>query len=262
MTKENSALEALLAVEVADWKHAVEYHKKENEAALADSTPVCDQVGDDKVYACEFECKWHESADDSTPGKATEPSTPVEPCMTTIKPVYGAGYGAPNMEGCGLPVGHEGDHVGERQLARDSTPVEQRCDVRAEVMEFAYAMEEVLKRNDFKGGWHNMTVSDLYKRYQEEDVELRLEMIDPGSSNFDRSKEVIDVANFCMMLWHKFQPPATKAATPEGKVLPLRAVTCSIIRTIYHQGVHAEGLDCVSPVAVTIEPTEPATGGE
>ena len=80
--------------------------------------------------------------------------------------------------------------------------------VRPEVMRFAEAMEKVLQKNDFKGGWDEMSLGEIFDRIE---VEFK-EAGDAWDSVKKRehyekvSLELIDVANFCMMFydnWHR-----------------------------------------------------------
>ena len=80
---------------------------------------------------------------------------------------------------------------------------------REEVIEFAEAMESVLRDNDHKRRWQKEPLDYLYNRHVEEFEEVRVEAealgrleVNPitGDSAALR-KELIDVANFCMMLY-------------------------------------------------------------
>ena len=73
-----------------------------------------------------------------------------------------------------------------------------------QVIAFAKAMDDVLTRNDHKGGWDksNCSVEYLQHRLVEEMGEYfrSLEMdVQPSW----RQKELLDIANFCMMLWDR-----------------------------------------------------------
>ena len=77
---------------------------------------------------------------------------------------------------------------------------------RPALAKFAEYMEDVLRENDWKCGWHGMTISRLIQRTQEELDEVKevsMEHI-PANAIIDNlkrmKKEVADVANFCMML--------------------------------------------------------------
>lgn len=63
-------------------------------------------------------------------------------------------------------------------------------------------MEEKLKRNDYKGGWHHCSLAYLYDRILIETKELRKAMSYKASiqTDEDRISECIDIANFAMML--------------------------------------------------------------
>ncbi len=65
-------------------------------------------------------------------------------------------------------------------------------EIRLPVLRFARAMEEVLRRNDYKDGWDNCSDHYLNERLNEEVKEY---------NKAHEPEEVIDVANFCMMIW-------------------------------------------------------------
>lgn len=71
-------------------------------------------------------------------------------------------------------------------------------DIRPSVLDFARRMEVVLRKHDAKKGgqinWRQSSISDLFKRLQEEMREALL-----AKSPSDRADELIDVANFAMM---------------------------------------------------------------
>lgn len=77
--------------------------------------------------------------------------------------------------------------------------------MREEVKKFAEEMESVLKENDYKGGWDRCSISWLEKRLIKEVgeyAESSMLVDDEGDRSFeqDRKKELVDIANFCMML--------------------------------------------------------------
>lgn len=91
---------------------------------------------------------------------------------------------------------------------------------RPEVRRFAEAMERVLRNNDDKCGWHDMSLDDLIVRFEEERLELFKELgpLLVAESHYDAyrtpedkatlkrhirwfTKELIDVSNFAMMLY-------------------------------------------------------------
>lgn len=76
--------------------------------------------------------------------------------------------------------------------------------LRPDVLTFAKAMEAVLKIHDDRPGWENETNAYLYGRLLDEIDELR--------ESGDKS-ELLDVANFCMMLYCN----ATRAAAAMEK---------------------------------------------
>ena len=76
---------------------------------------------------------------------------------------------------------------------------EQFRTVRKEVIQFALAMEEKLKKNDWKGGWSNESYTFLTSRLQDEANEL-FAAIHAGKIN-GTMEEAVDVANFAMMIY-------------------------------------------------------------
>jgi NTP pyrophosphatase (non-canonical NTP hydrolase) len=84
--------------------------------------------------------------------------------------------------------------------------------IRPEVRKFAEAMEEVLKENDHKGGWDDVDPGELSEKLAEEVREVQDEIArfrEWGSTTFmgleggnrrALERELIDVANVCMML--------------------------------------------------------------
>lgn len=73
---------------------------------------------------------------------------------------------------------------------------------RPEVMRFARQMEYILRDNDYKGGWNNMSMDELYYRAREEMRELR-EALDRWMDDDGYiliTKEAADVANYMLMI--------------------------------------------------------------
>ena len=89
--------------------------------------------------------------------------------------------------------------------------------VREDLYDFMSAMERVLKENDFKGDWKDETFEYLYEKFKEEVAEVNhvagLTAFDMCKKGFSETtsleikqqleKELIDVANICMMIWTK-----------------------------------------------------------
>lgn len=73
-----------------------------------------------------------------------------------------------------------------------------------QVIAFAKAMDEVLTKNDHKGGWQedNCTIEYLQHRLVEEMGEYFRSLEMDVLSSW-RKKELVDVANFAMMLWDR-----------------------------------------------------------
>ncbi len=78
--------------------------------------------------------------------------------------------------------------------------------MRLEVQKFAGEMERVLKENDHRGGWGKDKCSIKYLEYRlveevGEYFKLGAEEASTGEPNDRESKkELVDIANFCLML--------------------------------------------------------------
>jgi NTP pyrophosphatase (non-canonical NTP hydrolase) len=92
----------------------------------------------------------------------------------------------------------------------------ERDKVRPEVMMFAKEMERVLKKNDHKGGWEEMSLGSIFDRLQEEmdEAEHAWDTVKKREHYEKVSDELIDVANFCMMFWDNLHPELRQAGEP------------------------------------------------
>lgn len=89
-----------------------------------------------------------------------------------------------------------------------------RATTRSELTVFATEMETVLRENDHKSGWKDMSIDDIFYRIKDEFEELdeahamySHPLISDGerlSAIQDMRKEAIDMANFCMFLCHNY----------------------------------------------------------
>lgn len=77
-------------------------------------------------------------------------------------------------------------------------------DVRPEVIQFAVAMEKVLRRNDYKGGWVDCSYAYLITCLEDEVKELRSAYCKRRDVFSTMHEEAIDVANFAMMIYDKW----------------------------------------------------------
>jgi len=89
--------------------------------------------------------------------------------------------------------------------------------VRKNLYDFMGAMERVLKENDHKGGWKDESINYLYEKFEEEVSEITeikemtiletfsITHCEKAILNFKSrfEKELLDVANICMMIWSK-----------------------------------------------------------
>lgn len=97
-----------------------------------------------------------------------------------------------------------GLHV--KHMTKAGTEVIEAGQLRPAVQRFAEHMEDALRRNDHKGGWSNMSSSELMERLDQERLELKeateRSTISPMSlpANAKVVFEAADVANFAMMI--------------------------------------------------------------
>lgn len=108
----------------------------------------------------------------------------------------------------------------EAQIETTNSWYIKKVAVRPEVAQFAIEMERVLKENDHKKGWDEMSYHQLFVAIKREFEELQREYIlhanSKDSMNHDGSspgikrmrEEAIDIANFCMFLCHNYRPEA------------------------------------------------------
>jgi len=82
--------------------------------------------------------------------------------------------------------------------------------LRKEVLEFAQEMERVMSEHDYKKGdsWKRCSLDYLWERLSEEISEAVYE----AENERGNPEEFIDVANFCMMIYHRLKE------NEEGKV--------------------------------------------
>jgi hypothetical protein len=80
------------------------------------------------------------------------------------------------------------------------------------VIAFAKAMDGILVKNDHKGGWQDCDIQYLQARLVEElgeyfrSIAINLDYQKQyGKHKPITSKELIDIANFAMMLWDRSQ---------------------------------------------------------
>lgn len=83
-------------------------------------------------------------------------------------------------------------------LSRPAAPPPQ---IRPELEDFSLHMEEKLKKNDHKKGWRELPVEALERllKLELEEYYVARDFFGPEAAR----KELIDVANFCMMLWDR-----------------------------------------------------------
>ena len=79
---------------------------------------------------------------------------------------------------------------------------EKKIEIRKEIMEFAEEMERIMNKHDINksDSWKTCDEGFLWKKLREEWKEL-----DDCYSDESKSKEFIDVANVCMMLWNRLK---------------------------------------------------------
>ena len=84
-------------------------------------------------------------------------------------------------------------------------------ELRQEIIDFALEMEQVLKDNDHKTGWDNLSISSLYNRikqefeeFQEQYIRMKYNLGDDTKFILKMRKEALDISNFCMFLCHNY----------------------------------------------------------
>jgi hypothetical protein len=73
--------------------------------------------------------------------------------------------------------------------------------LRDEVIVFAFMMEEKLKKNDHKGGWHNVPTGQLWHRMHAETGEMDEALVNRATDDvMPVFREAADIANYAMMI--------------------------------------------------------------
>jgi hypothetical protein len=122
--------------------------------------------------------------------------------------------------------------VGCASHSASSDVLEEYTGIRPEVMRFAAAMELVLRKNDYKGGWREMGSYKLLERAYEELEECRREMRESKSGCMRRaSREMVDAAAFCMMFFDNLYSMPINDEYLENKLKELRQQTKEQMRT-------------------------------
>lgn len=87
---------------------------------------------------------------------------------------------------------------------------------RPEVMNFAKAMETTLRKNDYKGGWSEMSLGTIFALVLTEirEAEAAWEAVNKREHYERVSEELIDVANFCMMFYDNLHLVEVKENEP------------------------------------------------
>lgn len=111
-------------------------------------------------------------------------------------------------ESCDSHLGTISTFVGKDLMIFPSSDVDNVRRLRPAVLLFAFAMENILQRNDHKGGWEYDTIDWLFRKLIEEvgEVGQILAANPEPSREYDAattlllSEELIDVANVAMMI--------------------------------------------------------------
>lgn len=76
-----------------------------------------------------------------------------------------------------------------------------RGELRPTLSNFAYCMEKKLEKNDHKSGWRDLPIEALFRMLMLEIEEFKIahEFFDIDEAR----KELVDVSNFCMILWDR-----------------------------------------------------------
>lgn len=72
--------------------------------------------------------------------------------------------------------------------------------LRPELLQFATHCELVLRDNDHKHGWDSMSLGGILQRISDELEEMNIAL--SRTNPFDQLREISDVANFLMFLFH------------------------------------------------------------
>lgn len=75
--------------------------------------------------------------------------------------------------------------------------------IRREVLRFTDAMESILQKNDYKGGWQDCDIQYLQARLVEELGEYFASVAVGAFRGDHAKKELIDIANFCLFIWDR-----------------------------------------------------------
>jgi len=71
------------------------------------------------------------------------------------------------------------------------------------IIPFAKDMDKILCENDHKGGWRDCPITYLRSRLVEEVGEYFALVANNEARGKEAQRELIDIANFCMMLWDR-----------------------------------------------------------
>lgn len=87
--------------------------------------------------------------------------------------------------------------------------------MRPTLVEFADAMELKLQKNDHKRGWRELPLEALERlmKIELEEYAVAREFLTVD----DARKELVDVANFCMMLWDRLEMIEQESASGRQK---------------------------------------------
>ena len=106
--------------------------------------------------------------------------------------------------------------------------MEKNVDQRKQLKAFADRMEQILTKNDDKGGWEDCSPSWLMGRAGDELREarrayarfLKTSVGDSEAGNAAMKKwqdELVDIANFCMMAWDRLDEEIKSAPVPKAR---------------------------------------------
>lgn len=97
--------------------------------------------------------------------------------------------------------------------AYDDAPYQEWGQVRPVVAEFALQMEQKLAKNDHKTDWQTLPI-EAHRRKLELEVEeykIALQFEGPSAAKL----ELVDIANFCLILWDRIRAEEQNAHKPE-----------------------------------------------
>lgn len=150
----------------------------------------------DSLKDCYLDDVWDEEVENIVAGEVTHATTPTD----LKKKPDNLNEDGEDEEGFCWPS--QWDYMCDYALTALSSL--EKPEVRPSVYKYALEMERVLKYNDHKGGWEDCDLRYLESRLDDEVFEYKTES--KKRHHAKASREVIDVANYCMMIYEFHRP--------------------------------------------------------